>query len=62
MDSETKPNKHSVKAYFHSLFDMRSNMLTYDELHDMMEENTIIHGSNIRCILLCRRLIRLQAK
>ncbi len=52
MDSETKPNKHSVKAYFRNLFDMRSNMLTYDELHNMMEENTIIHGSNMWILML----------
>lgn len=52
MDSETKPTKNSVKAYFHNLFDMRSNMLSYDELHDMMEENTIIHGANMWILML----------
>lgn len=52
MDSETKPTKHSVKAYFHNLLDMRSNMLAYDELHDMMEENTIIHGANMWILML----------
>ena len=53
MDSETKPTKHSVKAYFHNLLDMRSNMLAYDELHDMMEENTIIHGANMWILMQC---------
>ncbi len=47
MDSETNLTKHSAKAYFHNLWDMRSNMLSYDELHDMMEENTIIYGANM---------------
>ena len=52
MDSETNLAKHSVKAYFHNLLNMRSNMLTYDELHDMMEENTIIHGANMWILML----------
>ncbi len=52
MDSETKSTGHSVKAYFHNLLDMRSNMLSYDELHDMMEENTIIHGANMWILML----------
>lgn len=52
MDSGTKLEKHSVKAYLHSLFDMRSNMLSYDELHNMMEENTIIHGANMWILML----------
>ncbi len=50
MDSETK--KHSIKTYFHNLLDMRSNMLSYDELHDMMEENTVIHGANMWILML----------
>lgn len=37
MEEETKPEKHSIRTYFHSLLEMRSNMLSYDELHDMME-------------------------
>ncbi len=52
MASETNLTKHSVKAYFHNLLDMRSNMLSYDELHDMMEENTIIHGANMWILML----------
>ncbi len=52
MDSKTNLTKHSVRAYFHNLFDMRSNMLTYDELHKMMEENTIIHGANMWILML----------
>ncbi len=52
MDNEIKPEKHSIKAYFNSLLDMRSNMLSYSELHDMMEENTIIHGANMWILML----------
>lgn len=52
MDNEIKQEKHQIKAYFKSLFDMRSNMLSYEELHDMMEENTIIHGANMWILML----------
>lgn len=51
MTEEVKA-RHSVKAYFHRLLDMRSNMLPYDELHDMMEENTVIHGANMWILML----------
>ncbi len=40
------------KDYFHNLLEMRSNMLSYEELHDMMEENTIIHGANMWILML----------
>ncbi len=52
MSTETKPQKHAVRDYFHKLLDMRSNMLSYDELHDMMEENTIIHGANMWILMM----------
>ncbi len=52
MDNDTKSSKRSVKAYFSNLLDMRSNMLSYDELHDMMEENTVIHGANMWILML----------
>lgn len=52
MDHEVKTSGQSVKAYFHSLLDMRSDMLSYDELHDMMEENTVIRGANMWILML----------
>ncbi len=52
MDGKTKPVKQSAKAYFTNLLDMRSNMLSYDELHSMMEENTVIHGANMWILML----------
>lgn len=51
MNEEVK-TKHPLKDYFHSLLDMRSNMLDYDELHDMMEENTVIHGANMWILMM----------
>lgn len=52
MDNQTKNTNHSVKEYFHSLLDMRSDMLSYEALHDMMEENTVIHGANMWILML----------
>ena len=44
--------KNEVKVYFHSMLDMRSNMLNYDELHEMMEDNTVIHGANMWILMM----------
>ncbi len=52
MENETSTGKEKAKAYFHNLLDMRSNMLSYDELNEMMEENTIIHGANMWILML----------
>ena len=52
MDNQSKNARQSVKEYFSNLLDIRSNMLSYDELHDMMEENTVIHGANMWILML----------
>ena len=44
--------KEKIKNYFHNLLDIRSDMLSYDELHEMMEENVIIYGSNMWILML----------
>ena len=41
-----------VKAYFRNLFDIRSDMMRYEEIDEMMEENTIIRGSNMWILML----------
>ncbi len=41
-----------LKNYFSNLFDIRSDMMDYDELYKMMEENTIIHGSNMWILIM----------
>ncbi len=57
MDNNTNTDKKNVvkeklKEYFRSLLDMRSDMLSYEELNEMMEENTIIHGANMWILML----------
>ncbi len=44
--------KQKLKKYFRSLLDIRHDTMGYDELHEMMEENTIIHGSNMWILML----------
>ena len=44
--------KEKIKKYFTNLLDIRSDMMSYDELDDMMEENTIIHGSNMWILMM----------
>lgn len=41
-----------VKKYFHELFNIREDMMSYQELDEMMTENTVIHGSNAWILML----------
>lgn len=41
-----------VWNFFHSLFDMREDTMDHGELHEMMYENTVIHGSNMWILML----------
>lgn len=54
MKDETihKRNGQAVRAYFSRLFDIRSSMMSYDQLHTMMEENTDIQGSNMWILIM----------
>ncbi|MCM1022521.1 MAG: DUF389 domain-containing protein [Prevotella sp.] len=42
----------SLWHYFHNLLDMRGNMLSYDEIDDMMREQAEIHGANMWILML----------
>ncbi len=52
MQKETERKRSAIGEYFHNLLDMRSNMLSYDELNEMMKENTVIHGANMWILML----------
>lgn len=55
MDGEksgTKVRYKGLRNYFHSLFDMRDNMMSYDEIDDMMREQAEIHGANMWILML----------
>lgn len=47
-----KPRHSQIWNFFHSLFDMREDTMEHDELHEMMYENTVIHGSNMWILML----------
>lgn len=44
--------KSRIRQYFHNLFDIRDDMMDYAELREMMEENTIIRGSNMWILIM----------
>ncbi|MDD6442240.1 MAG: DUF389 domain-containing protein [bacterium] len=48
----TNSQRLAAKKFFRNLFDIRDDMLDYDELCEMMEENTIIHGSNMWILIM----------
>ncbi len=41
-----------IRKYFHDLFDLRDDMMSYEEIDEMMEENTVIHGANMWILML----------
>ena len=41
-----------TRRYFKNLLDMRGDMMSYDSIAAMMEENTIIHGSNMWILMM----------
>ena len=55
-ESEEQQNKTELKKgirnYFSNLFDIRGDMMSYEEIDVMMQENTVIHGSNMWILIL----------
>lgn len=47
---EKESNK--IKQYFSNLFDIRDDMMSYEEIDAMMQENTVIHGPNMWILML----------
>ena len=44
--------KKGVRNYLHELFDIRGDMMSYEQIDLMMQENTVIHGSNMWILIL----------
>lgn len=44
--------KKSADRFIKSIFDIRGDTMSFEELHQMMEENTIIHGSNMWILMM----------
>ncbi|MGN0623993.1 MAG: DUF389 domain-containing protein [Oscillospiraceae bacterium] len=51
-ESPVLSRKESVKQYFRSLLDIRGDMMSYEEIDEMMQENTVIRGSNMWILML----------
>ncbi|MCI6909715.1 MAG: DUF389 domain-containing protein [Eubacteriales bacterium] len=43
---------HPLKQFLQTLFDIRGDMMSYEDIDAMMKENTIIHGSNMWILML----------
>ena len=56
MDAEKNEQKAvregRLKQYFKSLLDMRGDMMSYEEIDRMMQDNTVIHGANMWILML----------
>ncbi|MCM1061926.1 MAG: DUF389 domain-containing protein [Eubacterium sp.] len=52
MQTKAESRKRAVKKYFRNLLDIRADTMSHSELCEMMEENTIIHGSNMWILML----------
>ena len=52
MKANTSRLKSGIRDYFRNLFDMRKDTMDHGELREMMEENTVIHGSNMWILML----------
>ena len=50
--SEKAVRHGSLWHYFHNLFDMRGNMMSYDDIDKMMREQAEIHGANMWILML----------
>ena len=44
--------KKGLKNYLHDLFDIRGDMMSHEQIDLMMQENAVIHGSNMWILLL----------
>lgn len=55
MESEEKKETglwSHIKSYFARVFDIHSDMMSYEEINNMMEENTVISGSNMWILIM----------
>ena len=51
--NEQKQGKmNSLKRFLINLFDIRGDMMSYEDIDAMMEENTDIHGSNMWILMM----------
>lgn len=49
---EIKEKRGAVRNYFHQVFNMTDNMMSYEEIDALMREQTVIHGANMWILML----------
>lgn len=47
-----KETRSGIRKYFHDVFNIRDDMMSYEEIDEMMEENTVIHGANMWILMM----------
>ena len=47
-----KEKKSVIRTFMHTLFDLRDNMMSYEEIDAMMRDQTVIHGANMWILML----------
>lgn len=50
--ARAEKKKHRVREYFASVFGIRDNMMSYEDIDAMMREQTVIHGANMWILML----------
>ena len=49
---DIKHERSHIRAFIHDLFDIKDNMMSYEEIDIMMQEHTVIHGPNMWILML----------
>lgn len=49
---ELTETRTGLKKYFHDLFDIRDDMMSYEDIDKMMQNNTDIHGPNMWILMM----------
>ena len=52
LKAEKEKRRTKIRKYFSNLLNIRGDMMSYEEIDEMMKENTVIHGSNMWILML----------
>lgn len=52
LEETIKETKSGLRKYFHDVFNIRDDMMSYTDIDEMMEENTVIHGANMWILMM----------
>ena len=52
IEKEIKEKRNGLRSFFKDMLNMYDGMMSYQEIDDMMQENTVIHGPNMWILML----------